>query len=99
VLLCPSLKEGWGRVVMEAATQQVPTIAYRAAGGLRESIRDGETGLLCDDLDEMVEHARALLRDPARRTAMGAAARSYALSFTPERAVTEFRRALAASAG
>ncbi len=94
VLLCPSLKEGWGRVVMEAAVHGVPSIAYRSSGGLRESIRDGETGLLADDVDGMAEHARALLRDSSRRESMGAAAREYAAGFTAERTVAEFRRAL-----
>jgi glycosyltransferase involved in cell wall biosynthesis len=95
VLLCPSVKEGWGRVVMEAAAHQVPTVAYRSSGGLRESVRDGETGLLADDVRDMAERARSLLRDPVRREAMGAAAREYAASFTSGRMVAEFRRALA----
>lgn len=94
VLLVPSQKEGWARVVMEAALHRVPSIAYRSAGGLRESIRDGQTGLLVDSLDDMVEQTRALLRDPARRIAMGEAAREYAAGFTIERTIDEFRRAL-----
>jgi hypothetical protein len=39
--LCPSVKEGWGLVVTEAAGHGVPTVAYRSAGGLRESVLDG----------------------------------------------------------
>ncbi len=48
VLAMPSLKEGWGLCVMEAATHGVPSVAYRAASGVAESIVDHETGLLVD---------------------------------------------------
>ena len=36
-MLLPSVKEGWGLAVMEAAAQGTPTIAYRSAGGVAES--------------------------------------------------------------
>ena len=45
VLALPSLKEGWGLVVGEAAAHRVPTLAYRSAGGTTESVSDGITGL------------------------------------------------------
>ena len=45
----PSLKEGWGLVVVEAGVHGTPTVAFRTAGGPADSIRDGETGLLVDD--------------------------------------------------
>jgi glycosyltransferase involved in cell wall biosynthesis len=45
VLLHASVKEGWGLNVIEAASQGTPTVAYRV-GGLIDSIKDGETGLL-----------------------------------------------------
>src|SRR5687768_5263331 len=51
VHLCPSVKEGWGLVVSEAGHHEVPTVGYRSAGGLRESVLDGRSGLLVDDLD------------------------------------------------
>jgi glycosyltransferase involved in cell wall biosynthesis len=75
VHLCPSVKEGWGLVVTEAAGHRVPTVAYRSAGGLRESVLDGRTGLLVDDLDGMVAAVDRLLGDAPRRAALGAAAR------------------------
>jgi glycosyltransferase involved in cell wall biosynthesis len=93
VHLCLSVKEGWGRVVMEAAAHEVPTVAYRASGGLRESVRDGETGLLADDVLQMAMHTGDLLRNPARRAAMGRAAYHHAATFTPERTIAEFHAA------
>ncbi len=90
LLICPSLKEGWGRVVMEAAAEGVPAVAYRHAGGLSESIVHGQTGLLADSLEEMTEHVRSLLKDDAAREAMGLEAKAYASTFTVERLVAEF---------
>ena len=47
LLINPSTREGWGFVVMEAASQGTPTIGYNVAG-LRDSIIDGKTGILTD---------------------------------------------------
>jgi glycosyltransferase involved in cell wall biosynthesis len=82
VALAPSVKEGWGLCVVEAASHGVPTVAYREAGGLSESIIDGSTGVLVHDLDEMAEQASRLLRDAAARETMGGRAREYAEQFT-----------------
>jgi glycosyltransferase involved in cell wall biosynthesis len=95
ILLCPSVKEGWARVVTEAAVHAVPTIAYRDAGGVVESIRHDETGLLAVDFEDLVRHTRRLLQSASDRTAYGRAAAAYAAGFTPERMLTEFQRVLA----
>jgi glycosyltransferase involved in cell wall biosynthesis len=81
VLLAPSVKEGWGIAIMEAAARGVPAIAYRGAGGVTESIVDGETGVLVDDLDGLAKAADELLRDPALRQRLGEAARARAATF------------------
>jgi FkbM family methyltransferase len=98
VLLCPSIKEGWARVVMEAGRQQVPTVAYRSGGGVGESIRHGETGLLAEDMDGLVKHTRWLLEHPEQRAAMGRAAADHAAGYTAERTRAEFRHAVALTA-
>lgn len=83
VLALPSLKEGWGIVVMEAATHGVPSVAYRAAGGVAESIVDGETGVLVDgSVAEFATSLSAMLEDHAQRAAMGQRARERAEGFT-----------------
>ena len=87
VALAPSAKEGWGLNVVEAASHGVPTIAQHGAGGLSESIVDGRTGILVDDVDGMVEHAVRLLDDAAAREALGARARDHAALHTWESAV------------
>lgn len=45
ILVHPSIKEGWGLTVIEAASQGTPTVAYDAPG-LRDSILNNKTGLL-----------------------------------------------------
>src|SRR5699024_12270683 len=59
--LLPSRKEGWGLAVSEAGQHAVPTVGYHHAAGLRDSIDDGETGLLVDGVDAMADATRGLL--------------------------------------
>ncbi|WP_346618802.1 glycosyltransferase family 4 protein [Blastococcus montanus] len=98
VHLCPSVKEGWGLVVTEAGAHRVPTVGYRSAGGLRESVVDGRTGVLVDDLDEMVEAVEQLLTDGAARRLMGEAAARHAAGYSWAASVRGFARALARAA-
>lgn len=90
VHLCPSLKEGWGRAVMEAATHGVPTVAYASAGGVTEAVLHGRTGLLADDLDGFTAAVERLLADRELRERVGADARRHAASFTWDSAVGAF---------
>ena len=41
-----SVKEGWGLVVTEAASQGTPAIVYDV-DGLRDSVKGGKTGIIC----------------------------------------------------
>jgi glycosyltransferase involved in cell wall biosynthesis len=82
--LTPSLKEGWGLVIVEAGARGTPTVAMAGAGGVAEAIVDGETGLLGTDEENYVAVVRELLSDDDRRQAMGVAAAKHALSFTWE---------------
>lgn len=100
VLALPSLKEGWGIVVMEAATHAVPAVAYSSAGGVAESILDGRTGMLVDG--DVQDYARALdevLTDSAQRTRMGQAARERAETFTWAATAQSFADVLAEVSG
>lgn len=47
ILLMPSAYEGWGLVVVEAASQGTPAIGYRTAG-VQDVIIDGKTGILVE---------------------------------------------------
>ncbi|MCO1656172.1 glycosyltransferase family 4 protein [Pseudonocardia sp. S2-4] len=97
--LCPSVKEGWGIVVTEAAGHGVPTVAYRSAGGVRDSVVDGRTGLLVDDVDGLVSAVERLLGDPSARGALGTAAAREAARYTWAESVRGFAAVLAAVTG
>lgn len=82
VHLCPSVKEGWGLVIMEAAAHGVPSVAYRSAGGVAESIVDDSTGLLAKDFDDFASNVDELLTHDARRHAMGDQAVRHAARYS-----------------
>ncbi len=94
LLAAPSIKEGWGLGVVEAATHQVPTVGYRDAGGLSESVADGKTGVLVDDLDGFVDAVARLIEDADTRRSMGSAAAARAGRFSWDAAVTAWDQVL-----
>jgi glycosyltransferase involved in cell wall biosynthesis len=77
-VLC-SLSEGFPNAVVEAMAAARPVVATRV-GGIPDAIDHGETGLLVPPRapDALAEAIGSLLRDPARRAAMGAAAQRAA---------------------
>jgi glycosyltransferase involved in cell wall biosynthesis len=95
VLAMPSLKEGWGLAVLEAAASGTPTVAFRAAGGVRESVVHGSTGLLADDPDEFTRHLAWMLLNRHLRQRLGEAARTHAARFTWSQTVAGFAAVLA----
>jgi glycosyltransferase involved in cell wall biosynthesis len=78
----PSIKEGWGLVIVEAGLHQTPTVAFRSAGGVQESLLDGETGLLVDDESAYPQALGLLLGDDVLRERFGVMAEKHARSFT-----------------
>lgn len=93
VHVVPSVKEGWCLAVTEAAVLGVPSVAYFSAGGTRESIEHGSTGLLADGYDELRDHVRRLL-DPGVAAQFGQRARTRALTFTWQASVDRFEALL-----
>ncbi len=93
--------EGVPASLLEAAACARPIVAADMPGA-REVVRPGETGLLVPpgDVERLAAAIAELARDPARRRAMGAAARDLILrGFTDERVgretVAVYRAALA----
>ena len=86
-----SVTEGLGSAVLEAMACSRAIVSTRA-GGLPEVVADGETGLLVPPHDESALAAAlvTLLRDSARRTAMGAAGRARVVNeFSVDRMVAD----------
>jgi glycosyltransferase involved in cell wall biosynthesis len=91
-----SPKEGWGITNLEAAACGTPVVAS-SSPGIRESVRDGETGYLVPHGDTAAFAAalRRLAGSPELVGKLGANARMFAESFTWERAALETESHLA----
>ncbi len=79
--------EGWGLCVLEAAALGVPTVAYDVEG-LRDAVRDGETGWLVragEQLADVVERAAKELADQDRREQVAASCRDWAARLSWDR--------------
>lgn len=90
-----SPKEGWGISNLEAAACGTPTVASDSPG-LRESVIDGETGLLVPhgDVPALCEALGALLADADRRREMGRKARTFAEGFSWDASADAFEKTL-----
>jgi glycosyltransferase involved in cell wall biosynthesis len=94
ILLVASVREGWGLVVTEANAFGTPAVAYDVPG-LRDSVRDGETGLLADPTPKAL--AAAMLRlwqDRALYSRLAKTAKDWSGEFSYEATATAFREAL-----
>jgi glycosyltransferase involved in cell wall biosynthesis len=93
-----SPKEGWGLTNVEAEACATPVVASNSPG-IRESVRDGETGFLVPhgDVAAMAGAMRRLAESPALVADMGARARRFAETFTWTRATDETEAHLAQS--
>ena len=78
-LVFASPKEGWGITNLEAAACGTPVIASDSPG-IRESVRDGETGFLVPhgDVDAMAASMTRVARDRTLVEQLGAQARRFA---------------------
>jgi glycosyltransferase involved in cell wall biosynthesis len=93
--------EGWGISVIEANSLGVPVLAYRRPG-MRDSIRDGETGWLIEedqDLGEEIVQALHQMSDETAAAAMAKRTRQWASQFTWEDMADQVLSMLRAEAG
>ena len=93
-ILVPGVREGWGLVVTEANAMGTPAVGYDVHG-LRDSIRDGETGLLCEpDPEAMAEKGVELLHDNILRERLSRKALEWAWEFDWDISAVETQRIL-----
>jgi glycosyltransferase involved in cell wall biosynthesis len=90
LLLHASIKEGWGLVVIEAASQGTPSIVYNV-GGLKDSVKDNITGIVLKDNNakEMASEATELIRNVKRYQTFQKNSLAWAKSLTWEKATAE----------
>jgi glycosyltransferase involved in cell wall biosynthesis len=62
-----SIKEGWGLIVTEAASQGTPAVVYDV-DGLRDSVKQGLTGAIChkNTPTDLARNIVAVLSDDSR---------------------------------
>ena len=82
----PSRYEGWGIAAVEASAAGKAVLGSRI-DGLRDAVRDGETGVLVDpgSVDHLEQGMRRLLDDPPLRRSLGEQGRIWARRFDWDR--------------
>jgi glycosyltransferase involved in cell wall biosynthesis len=90
LLVAPSRVEGYGIIVIEANACGTPAVGTNVRG-LRDSIKDGQTGVLVEEDPEAIAEAivRVLRDDPFRRE-LSTAAREWAETHSWECSAAEF---------
>lgn len=94
VITVTSIKEGWGLIVTEAASQGTPAIVYDA-DGLRDSVRHHETGLVVLPGPERLAAATVFsLRDKRRYQSMRRAAWEWSKRITFDKSYRDLKQAM-----
>lgn len=78
IFVLPSDKqESFGNSIIEAMYFKIPTIIMSDGGGLIEHIRHLNTGLIANDLDDLVVNIKKLITNPILRKKLGENAMSF----------------------
>ena len=82
----PSRYEGWCIAAVEASAAGKPVLGTRI-DGLKDAVRDGETGILVDTgrVEQLAQGMHSLLQDPPRRISLGERGRAWARRFDWDR--------------
>lgn len=95
VLVNPSVREGWGLNVIEANALGVPAVAYDV-NGLRDSVKDGETGLLAKEgsVNDLAKKILLILRDDTLRKELSTHVLKYSRQFDWALSASKFEESL-----
>lgn len=97
VLLMASVREGWGLSIAEANACGTPAIAYDVPG-LRDAVREGETGFVVEPSPRWMAKAMTqLLTDEALYARFAAAGRAWSSTFSFDAATDAMRSAIEAA--
>jgi glycosyltransferase involved in cell wall biosynthesis len=95
VVASSSLREGWGMTVTEAGSCGTPSVVSRISGH-QDAVCDGESGILFDDADGMVDGLHAVLTDEVLRKRLSLGAGDFATRFSWESTARQTLAVLAA---
>lgn len=95
VLVNPSVRESWGLNVIEANAVGTPCVAYDVPG-LRDSIKDGMTGLLAEkgNINDLASKIIKIIEDKALRKGLSDNALEYAKQFNWDKTAEEFMKVI-----
>ncbi len=97
----PSVKEGWGMVLTEAAACGTPSIATAVTGQV-DAVKDGKTGILISKDPSVEELTQAMIRiienEPLRQ-AMSQEAIKWAAEFDWDKSYAGFKQAINQATG
>ena len=86
IFVFPSAFEGFGMALAEGMSVGLPAIGYKTCPAVNELIKDGKTGLLCDDgVEPLTAAMDKLMGDRALRVQMGKAAKEDMAQYAPEK--------------
>jgi glycosyltransferase involved in cell wall biosynthesis len=100
VLINSSVREGWGLNIIEANALGVPCVAYDVAG-LRNSVKEGVTGLLAAeaDIENLAEKIAMVSQDDALRATLSRNALEYSKGFNWDETAKMFMNVLSIREG
>ncbi len=81
-LLFPSIREGWGIIVSEAAARGTPSIVYNSPGA-RDAVNFGKAGYMCskNTVKELYDHMLSVIEDLDKYEKMQQVALDYVKGF------------------
>lgn len=79
--IMPSMKEGWGVTIMEAASCSTPSLGFNVPG-VRDSVRNGITGLLAEKESDFEKNLKSVLSNPTLRKKLGDNGKKWSSFFT-----------------
>lgn len=82
----PSAYEGFGMALAEGMSVGLPSVGFKNCSAVNELIKDGKTGILCDDgVDAFADALEKLMNNKDLRVKMGAAAKLDMSEYAPEK--------------
>lgn len=91
IFIFPSRYEGFPLALTEAMASGLPSLGFTDCSGVNQLIKDGVTGFLCQDENEMLQHLEELMASETLRLEMGISARTSMASYSEDKIAQQWR--------